>query len=771
MSDPGGAAVEGLLPPRARTAPDANLLQSTPSDQGLSAASGQVDIHGVPISDLIPSVVEVVCKAQQCEADDMLEYILSRASKTPDDLIDLNGHVLLDKCINKVLPICNGHTEDIEGFPVSDIRKALIDYTACKQEDDLYKPFVLASNTALAHLKRLKIDGMREEESKEVQMFFQVHNSRCKLDIIVLPFPNYSEYFTDPRLGSWDKHVLMIGQDETPTASSWKDVLGVFELKRSKSEMRSPPKEYFVSKYQASKPKFLKIGKDGNELEETEPQEAPAVAERATLAEQAPLCRSARKTTQESTQMASGKRALDADSESRASKRSRPEEPWAHVTIQTALYAAEMQYANIAVKHALNCIVIGDNIWIWYYDRQGLISVAGFNFVQDLPRFLVLLYALQRFNLEDWGRNTDFKPHLKGDDVEFYTVKVGRHKLELVYQRKPRYGLVGRGTGVMDVTCETLAEENPVGGMVAKLYWAEEARISEEEILGHVEAVGKKFEDVRGHVPILLLSKRFPFFTSTIRRALGLKNPEKRSRTLVLLVFKKLSPIKELQGDELVDAWRQCVLCHYTLWSEGIHHRDVSHSNLMYYRDGDKVMGVLNDYDLSSLADSSNLLGNERTGTMPFMAIDLLEEDGQDGKVEHLYRHDMESFIYVFIWISLQYMNGKPLHPGPLDSWTKVDARECSKKKIYFLAFHQVPEDVDNYDLVMDLVIFLAQRLNTHSHRKATKKAARRRLADARSSDAIKAAAQNTLNTLGDLREEEDEEVYKAFLSQIPSVN
>ncbi|KIN94979.1 hypothetical protein M404DRAFT_335203 [Pisolithus tinctorius Marx 270] len=158
-----------------------------------------------------------------------------------------------------------------------------------------------------------------------------------------------------------------------------------------------------------------------------------------------------------------------------------------------------MQYANIAMRHALNCIVIGDNIWIWYYDHQGLISVAGFNFVQDLPRFLVLLYALQRFNLEDWGRNTDFKLHLKGDDVEFYTVEVSRHKLELVYLRKPRYGLVGRGTGVMDVTCETLEEENPVGGMVAKLYWAEEARISEEEILGHVEAVGKKFEDVRGH--------------------------------------------------------------------------------------------------------------------------------------------------------------------------------------------------------------------------------------------------------------------------------
>lgn len=199
MSDPGVAAVEGLSSPRARTTPDANLLQSTPSNQGLSSESGYLDIDSVPINDLMPLIAEDVCKAQQCEADDMLEYILRRASKTPDDLINLNGHVLLDRCINKVLPICNGHTQDIKGFPVSDIRKALIDYTACKQEDDLYKPFVLASNTALAHLKRVKIDGMREEESKEVQMFFQGHNSRRKPDIIVLPFANYSEYFTDAR--------------------------------------------------------------------------------------------------------------------------------------------------------------------------------------------------------------------------------------------------------------------------------------------------------------------------------------------------------------------------------------------------------------------------------------------------------------------------------------------------------------------------------------------------------------------------------------------
>jgi len=34
-------------------------------------------------------------------------------------------------------------------------------------------------------------------------------------------------------------------------------------------------------------------------------------------------------------------------------------------------------------------------IYIWYFDHQDAIQCAGINFVQDLPRFLVLLLAMQ----------------------------------------------------------------------------------------------------------------------------------------------------------------------------------------------------------------------------------------------------------------------------------------------------------------------------------------------------------------------------------------
>jgi hypothetical protein len=66
-----------------------------------------------------------------------------------------------------------------------------------------------------------------------------------------------------------------------------------------------------------------------------------------------------------------------------------------------------------------------------------------------------------------------------------------------------------------------------------------------------------------------------------------------------------------------------------------VHHRDISVSNLMYYRLDGKVHGVLNDYDLSILPDEMRILGTERTGTWPFMAVEMLLN--LDKKSPHIY--------------------------------------------------------------------------------------------------------------------------------------
>ncbi|KIM43121.1 hypothetical protein M413DRAFT_51582, partial [Hebeloma cylindrosporum] len=98
------------------------------------------------------------------------------------------------------------------------------------------------------------------------------------------------------------------------------------------------------------------------------------------------------------------------------------------------------------------------------------------------------------------------------------------------------------------------------------------------------------------------------------------------------------------------------MLGHYILWKGGIQHGDISVSNLMH-RNG---TGVLNDFDLARLATPDNPYhrGYDRTGTTPFLALELLTPDGQGGKVERRYRHDLESFFWVLAWITACYDNG-----------------------------------------------------------------------------------------------------------------
>lgn len=65
---------------------------------------------------------------------------------------------------------------------------------------------------------------------------------------------------------------------------------------------------------------------------------------------------------------------------------------------------------------------------------------------------------------------------------------------------------------------------------------------------------------------------------------------------------------------------------------------------------------VLNDFDLSTIMNpgdrNPNRQGLERTGTLPFMAVELLQNEGFDGKVPRRYEHELESFSWVLVCVS-----------------------------------------------------------------------------------------------------------------------
>ncbi len=95
---------------------------------------------------------------------------------------------------------------------------------------------------------------------------------------------------------------------------------------------------------------------------------------------------------------------------------------------------------------------------------------------------------------------------------------------------------------------------------------------------------------------------------------------------------------------------------HWLHENPKILHRDMSLNNMMYRKRSNskgkfQMIGVLNDFDLSSSLPFNEATCLHRTGTPPYMAHELL---GQSD-VGHLYRHDVEAFYYVLLTLCCCY--------------------------------------------------------------------------------------------------------------------
>ena len=109
-------------------------------------------------------------------------------------------------------------------------------------------------------------------------------------------------------------------------------------------------------------------------------------------------------------------------------------------------------------------------------------------------------------------------------------------------------------------------------------------------------------------------------------------------------------------------------------------HRDISLNNLMLRKEDGNVYAVLNDLDLAVDADAKSQSSKHRTGTKPFMAIDLLSGEPTD----HLYRHDLESLFFVLVWITARH-DGEDIPKPPLKEWAEGDHQRVMESKSSFL--------------------------------------------------------------------------------------
>jgi hypothetical protein len=176
-----------------------------------------------------------------------------------------------------------------------------------------------------------------------------------------------------------------------------------------------------------------------------------------------------------------------------------------------------------------------------------------------------------------WGMNPLFD-----SKTTFVTDKDNR-KVDLTFNmesedRTTHFGLRGRATNVLSVTCDVLSSLprarhslNDTEELVAKLYWPEGSRQSEADILEEVYKIadGKREQmteeerkQVDSHVPEMVWFHKFEdTSTATIREALNIKDAKRGSRVFYIIVFRKLCPITELSGREFLRTWWHAVLC------------------------------------------------------------------------------------------------------------------------------------------------------------------------------------------------------------------
>ncbi|KAG2142872.1 uncharacterized protein EDB93DRAFT_597208 [Suillus bovinus] len=170
--------------------------------------------------------------------------------------------------------------------------------------------------------------------------------------------------------------------------------------------------------------------------------------------------------------------------------------------------------------------------------------------------------------------------------------------------------------------------------------------------------------------------------TAKLRKGLDIDDLVRCPRILNIHVSWKFQPITNLSGKDFERVWWIVIIYHRILWINGIHQYDVSPSNLMVYQTlNGLMMGVVIDCDLSLPENESG--GHQRIGMVPFMAIDLITKKPIESKdkTEPLYSHITESFFWVFVWVRVQYEDGKLSKERPLDCWLIGDAFSCKKVK------------------------------------------------------------------------------------------
>ncbi|KAJ7445440.1 hypothetical protein FB451DRAFT_1148766 [Mycena latifolia] len=347
---------------------------------------------------------------------------------------------------------------------------------------------------------------------------------------------------------------------------------------------------------------------------------------------------------------------------------------------QCASYALELLTYGGLRSHVIGALITNDRLELLYYDHSIIVKSESFDFSQKTAQFITMLNGVADLTENQWGyhpllsaprltkifdRRGVLTHPFDGSAIE---LNDGRSLTmgETIFQA---HGIIGRGTCVSRAKMNLNGQENDV---IVKWSWPAKTRTPEADFIKKATEFATESGDswVLNHLPKILHAEQKEFDDDSPQRHLSKHfGDDYELRALYIVVLEGLRPITELtNAAELGEAFRGIFKCYRWLYEKaGIMHRDISRNNLMYRKIAGEVYGVLNDFDLSVLlANEPRSTSNQRTGTEPYMALDLLVTGPPP---PHIYRFDLESLFYVIAYVVCQYHDGKKIDNPPFDAW------------------------------------------------------------------------------------------------------
>ncbi|OJA20354.1 hypothetical protein AZE42_12668, partial [Rhizopogon vesiculosus] len=519
-------------------------IKSTPNSVGTPVVREGINTLGTNVDDIRPWIKRDIQDYKRALIDDMLKELLYRCKlESGSDSASASEFESKEKEKEekeKVRLLHDAFKAGLALCKVAAMREAmekhLTDFINAPTEVPSYEPFVRAVNHALTQLRDVNINGMitskAAEDSEYIEGGIIFHHNDYPIKqkhqgvdtirkpvVVVVSYESARSAMKDGKKAKRTQLYSDIACKKPGDNFTWPVVLSTFEFKCTPKKNKGENEKLKYDTVGVVDPpdiaEYMDYGKGRSNA--VQPTGSTSVPVAASLQVQGMATRSSQKRNAEtlgSNEGTTNSKRVKSNNEDPNDEKPKRTDPIA----QNGMYAAEMFAAHPMRQHVISCVVEDETIYIWYFDRQNAIQCSGFNFVHDPVRFLVLLLAMQRLPYAHWGHNLTFEVEPE-ERIEVEDEVLGTVDLKFDFSSPDcttHYGLRGRATNVFPVEstrlshlAQNLPSRNNTDKLVAKIYWPEESRQGEAEILEEVHRIANEHPNVMDHVPDVIWSHTF----------------------------------------------------------------------------------------------------------------------------------------------------------------------------------------------------------------------------------------------------------------------